>query len=253
MTQGDGIYVASAPGGAIIQNNAITVPSTNDGSGPGGATLLGNGIRVAASSNITLTSNNVKNYNLNSAIYLYALNVDQNNITINGGYLYSLAYVTLLADVTAGKFNKNITINGVRVENGGTTNYGISLSKSQNVAITGNISTAQNFAALRLIDVTGARVTGGFYRNDSTPSIVLNGTCTNTYVDQSVFFGSSAADMQNVSTGGNVAWRSTASPAAGNWAVGDRVEQSVPVIGQPKGWVCTVAGAPGTWVSEGNL
>jgi len=37
------------------------------------------------------------------------------------------------------------------------------------------------------------------------------------------------------------------------WAVGDRVLNSVPVVGQPKSWVCTVAGAPGTWESEGNL
>tara|TARA_R110000868_G_scaffold74430_2_gene215280 strand:+ start:1418 stop:3490 length:2073 start_codon:yes stop_codon:yes gene_type:complete len=37
------------------------------------------------------------------------------------------------------------------------------------------------------------------------------------------------------------------------WERGDRVINSAPVVGQPKSWVCTVAGAPGTWVSEGNL
>jgi parallel beta-helix repeat protein len=51
-----------------------------------------------------------------------------------------------------------------------------------------------------------------------------------------------------VSQYGNVA------PVGGNnWNVGDRVIQSVPVVGNPKGWRCTVAGNPGTWVSEGNL
>lgn len=45
----------------------------------------------------------------------------------------------------------------------------------------------------------------------------------------------------------------TAAPATGTWSVGDRVQQSTPVVGNPKGWVCTVAGTPGTWVSEGNL
>ena len=44
-----------------------------------------------------------------------------------------------------------------------------------------------------------------------------------------------------------------AQPAAGTWNVGDRVFNSVPVVGQPKSWICTVAGTPGTWVSEGNL
>ena len=45
----------------------------------------------------------------------------------------------------------------------------------------------------------------------------------------------------------------TAAPTAGTWAVGDRVAQAVPAVGSPKGWLCTVAGTPGTWVSEGNL
>lgn len=44
-----------------------------------------------------------------------------------------------------------------------------------------------------------------------------------------------------------------AAPTTGTWNVGDRVFNSVPSVGQPKGWICTVAGTPGTWVSEGNL
>ena len=42
-------------------------------------------------------------------------------------------------------------------------------------------------------------------------------------------------------------------PIAGAWKIGDRVINSVPTVGQPKAWVCTVSGTPGTWVSEGNL
>ena len=45
----------------------------------------------------------------------------------------------------------------------------------------------------------------------------------------------------------------SAAPTVGTWAVGDRVINSVPTVGQPKSWVCTVAGTPGTWTSEGNL
>ena len=37
------------------------------------------------------------------------------------------------------------------------------------------------------------------------------------------------------------------------WIVGDRAFNSAPAVGSPKGWLCTVAGTPGTWVSEGNL
>jgi hypothetical protein len=47
----------------------------------------------------------------------------------------------------------------------------------------------------------------------------------------------------------------TAAPTGATivWEKGDRLVNSVPTVGQPKAWVCTVAGAPGTWVSEGNL
>ena len=37
------------------------------------------------------------------------------------------------------------------------------------------------------------------------------------------------------------------------WRVGDRAVMAVPAVGVPKAWSCTVAGTPGTWVSEGNL
>jgi hypothetical protein len=42
-------------------------------------------------------------------------------------------------------------------------------------------------------------------------------------------------------------------PTWGPWEVGDRIYNSVPTVGQPKSWVCTAAGSPGTQVSEGNL
>lgn len=37
------------------------------------------------------------------------------------------------------------------------------------------------------------------------------------------------------------------------WNTGDRAIRFPPLAGSPKAWVCTVAGTPGTWVSEGNL
>jgi hypothetical protein len=33
------------------------------------------------------------------------------------------------------------------------------------------------------------------------------------------------------------------------WRVGDMATNSVPAVGQPAGWVCTVAGTPGTWTT----
>lgn len=50
-------------------------------------------------------------------------------------------------------------------------------------------------------------------------------------------------------------WYADAAPTSTSLTnpVGSRVLKATPVVGQPKGWLCTVSGAPGTWVSEGNL
>jgi hypothetical protein len=53
--------------------------------------------------------------------------------------------------------------------------------------------------------------------------------------------------------GDKFTWQTTAAPATGAWDVGDQSANSTPAVGQPKGWMCTVAGTPGTWVSTGNL
>lgn len=45
----------------------------------------------------------------------------------------------------------------------------------------------------------------------------------------------------------------TAAPVTGTWGRGDIVKNITPTVGQPQGWICTVSGTPGTWVSEGNL
>lgn len=45
----------------------------------------------------------------------------------------------------------------------------------------------------------------------------------------------------------------TAVPTTLAYLIGDVVFNTNPVVGQPKGWTCTVSGTPGTWVSQGNL
>ena len=45
----------------------------------------------------------------------------------------------------------------------------------------------------------------------------------------------------------------TAAPTAGTWDLGDIVWDRTPVAGETVGWVCTVAGAPGTWKTFGAI
>lgn len=52
---------------------------------------------------------------------------------------------------------------------------------------------------------------------------------------------------------GPVTLLGTAAPTTGTWSQRNRIVNNNPTVGQPKAWVCTVSGTPGTWVSEGNL
>jgi hypothetical protein len=61
------------------------------------------------------------------------------------------------------------------------------------------------------------------------------------------------ATLQGFGGGPIVEVADTSAPTSGTWAVGDRCKKTNAAVGQPKGWICTVAGSPGTWVSEGNL
>lgn len=74
------------------------------------------------------------------------------------------------------------------------------------------------------------------------------------YAATPTILNSSGAKLINFyGTLGRAITYGTAAPVAGAWSVGDRVYNQTPAIGQPKSWVCTVAGTPGTWQSEGNL
>ena len=50
----------------------------------------------------------------------------------------------------------------------------------------------------------------------------------------------------------HIAWAS-APPSAGTWAVGDVVYNNAPASGNPSGWMCSVAGTPGTWKALANI
>ena len=78
--------------------------------------------------------------------------------------------------------------------------------------------------------------------------------CSNMNNSQALSFGPVRifAGVVAVDTENNIV-HGTAAPTTLLWEKGDRVVQSVPTVGSPKGWFCTVAGTPGTWVSEGNL
>lgn len=98
---------------------------------------------------------------------------------------------------------------------------------------------------------TGAPKTHGAFRgnviNYTAPAYsgvdVIEPTFANVMENQYINSGVSSYDIS----------RNSAVPVAGTWKLGSRIVNYNPAVGSPKAWVCTVAGTPGTWVSEGNL
>lgn len=121
----------------------------------------------------------------------------------------------------------------------------------------GNVSGAGNSRSIYYENTGRITVTNPTYRNVTFKAEIVSAT---EYVEN----GWHAATPTILNTGGarlinfygslgRATTYGTAAPTTNTWAVGDRVINQTPSVGQPKSWVCTVAGTPGTWVSEGNL
>lgn len=104
-----------------------------------------------------------------------------------------------------------------------------------------------------LTNCTNVAGSGNRFR-DANHQFVSVGISSGCFFDLSNDFDFSAVThiLNNV-TGVNIEIRGNSPPSAGNFQVGDRVQQSVPQLLSPKGWDNIAAGTPGNWVSEGNL
>jgi hypothetical protein len=250
--QGDGITVVSSPGGASISDNTISIPVTSNGTGPGGGGLAGTGIRIENSALVAIDNPSVICLGSSSALMIYANSAPCADITVTGGLLSSPTAPPFATLTAGGALTSNLIVNGTRIKMTTGNNYGMSLVNCNGARISADV-TSSTFEALRVLTSTQVRVNGGSYIASGAPNVSTSGACTGGFMDKCAYWGTAAGGMNNGGTGFNVDWRSNAAPGAGTWAVGDFTEQSVPVVGNPKRWRCTVAGAPGTWVSEGNL
>lgn len=59
--------------------------------------------------------------------------------------------------------------------------------------------------------------------------------------------------FQSIELGGNSITYGSAAPTTGTWKVGDKVYNTAPAAGGYIGWVCIVAGTPGTWKGFGTI
>ena len=211
------------------------------------------GIYVHNCSNMTVSGNTV---NINNAIattrgiYVDATTATMTNVSITGNTITGCSFRGISMD-TSGGFNiTNVSITGNNVQGGGTACVGMGLVNVVSGTVSSNNVNATTVNALSITTSNSLRITGNSFFTTGTTSVATSGVCTSSYFDKSNLFN---ALMANAATGLIVEQLGSAAPTTGTWAIGDRTEQSVPVVGNPKGWRCTVAGTPGTQVSEGNL
>lgn len=242
MTKFDGILIVSSPAGANVIGNRIRMPTNTTGSGA---------IYVNTSSNVNVNANMIDITPTTGSTVIGVLinpttaiaNVAVNNNRILGGNGGGIR-------VSGSNTLSGLTISGNTYQGGGTASQGIQLANCVQAVVTGNNLISNTVAAISIAGVTQFRAANNYMTSTGTYSFTSSGTCTGSYFDKTNFWNQT---VQNAGTGCIVETLSNGIPGSGTFAIGDRVEQSVPVVGNPKGWRCTVAGAVGTWVSEGNL
>lgn len=153
----------------------------------------------------------------------------------------------------------DLTLRGNKLTHGGAgaTDIGIDVGGATGVIIDGNefdgfwrnvnwtaqALTLRNNTSRNTVDVS-LRMNG-----DGVAGLVSSGNDWDT-ASNPIYV---ATAQRQGNPNGRITVYDTAAPAANTWALGDRVVNRNPAVGNPKSWVCTVAGTPGTWVSEGNL
>ena len=242
-----GIAVASSAAGVSIVGNAIRMIN-NTGSST-------TGIYINAASNCVVSGNviTLQTSTNTSGIFLYANGASTSNNVFQGNNINGGGYAGIRILQTAAFTNNFVTISNNIAIGGGSSCIPYRLDSVVDGSFTGNVGNATTTNALTVAKCLRTLFSGNNLTTSGTLSVTTAGVCTGSYFDKSNYSGSSYSFIQNAATGLIVEYLGNVVPGASNWAVGDRVEQSVPVVGQPKGWRCTVAGVPGTWVSEGNL
>ena len=240
--------------------------------------ITGRGIKVLGDTSTRSTgctiSGNTINATTTSGIYVESFD----DVAVTGNSLYGIG--------TNGVSLNNVsrfTISGnTGYGDGGATDYGIAvqedLGANADGAITGN--NMQNFGngllLATLVDCTVTGNTFGYSASGSSFSSLTNVdvaynvfagantlkvVSTDTAAATSSFRFNRAIDRNTYSTpyidsptaGLQVVTYGGAVPNQGAWQVGDTVWQRTPVSAQAPGWMCTVAGSPGTWVAMAVL
>jgi hypothetical protein len=197
------------------------------------------------------------------------------------------AWIGASTTATRFKYIASVTLNADSVNFGTGRALGITLSTDQckkflvrRDALTSGLVNVRCYdAAMALLYDAGIKYATGSVGLTLSPSTNFGGVYVNGAVTTSdVFFEVSSAvkfidvmasvsDLRSMSIyttdeGGCTAFNplttetgniGTAAPTVGTWPVGQRIINSAPAAAGYSGWVCTVAGTPGTWKGYGLI
>lgn len=234
-TVGPGIWLTNIPHGYLVSNNRII---NSSGAGIQYETTNADG------GNCHFVGNHIDTNTTNQG-GIVASNT-------SGGYDCSIVgnKINGTDNTTNNAFNAGIWFDGVVHCSGNViTKYyiGINCGSALN-ARTIDLKCSENTINSCAFGISGSG-TGPWLVTNNTFKNITTYACGGS-AWQGIYYRASGLNGFN---GGSIHVGDTAAPTAGTWAVGDHCAKTDPSVGQPKGWFCTVAGTPGTWVSEGNL
>jgi hypothetical protein len=152
------------------------------------------------------------------------------------------------ADYDAQKRGNVVSNNQILSYAGASVSYGIIVdgTAENNNIITGNRIKAATYACFVQYGSNTVVANNIWFAGTFNSQVVVN------YSNNLGTISSSVALLKQ-SNGGNSVYYNTAPPASGTFNLGDITWNTLPVTGGTPGWVCTVAGTPGTWKAMANL
>ena len=141
-----------------------------------------------------------------------------------------------------------VSNNQILAYSGASLSYGISVdgTAENNNIITGNRVSANTYACYVQFGSNTTVANNIWFAGTFNTQVLLN-------YSNNIGTVSSSVTLFKQSNGGNSVYYNTTPPASGTFNLGDIVWNTTPVSGGTPGWMCTVAGTPGTWKAMANL
>ena len=239
--RGPGIWFATSFNiSGIVANNTIRHEQASGSDN--------NGIVISNCDNINVQGNQVRATGPTTGIYAWTSGRDSENLNISDNNVITTGSPYVIGQITSGNWKK-VKFRGNAGETTGTT--GANITRVDNMSISDNFLKADQFP-LFSNNVTNVLGTGNIFEGTGGAVVhTIGGNIGSIWNYTNIYIGGIINHF--VSGGGVLELYGNATPAVGTYSVGDRIIQSIPIVGNPKAWRCTVTGTPGTWVSEGNL